>query len=199
MLDSPSDYAKKGDDIAAVTGGGDAFVTELAKEAATEAARNASEAIFNSRLAQGINLGTALLNMPPPWNSCDRAVATAIRWAGADDTFSAGYTGTQLSYLRASDRWLELGRFPDAVSRDELMPGDVLIVSNTRSSGHIVLYVGYEAAQRAHPGLASDMVQIVCLNLHQICGYGTTHGCQCLCWHGCSDIHRVSECADGGR
>jgi len=87
VLDSPSDYAKKGDDIAAVTGGGDAFVTELAKE----------------------------------------------------------------------------------------------------------------AAQRAHPGLASDMVQIVCLNLHQICGYGTTHGCQCLCWHGCSDIHRVSECADGGR
>lgn len=113
------------------------------------------------------NLGTPLfqqvaraVHMPPPWNSCDRAVATAIRWAGADDHFPAGYTGTQLRYLRASDRWLELGRFPGTVSRDALMPGDVLIVSNTPSSGHIVLYIGYEAAQRAHPGLSSDMVQM---------------------------------------
>jgi len=113
------------------------------------------------------NLGTELFqqvaaatNISPPWNSCDRAVATAIRWAGADDNFPAGYTGTQLSHLRASDRWLEVGRFPGVVSRDELMPGDVLIVSDTPSSGHIILYVGYEAAQRAHPGLNANIVQM---------------------------------------
>lgn len=82
--------------------------------------------------------------------SCDRSVATAIRWCGADDQFPAGATSTQMSYLERSDRWDYVGVYGQCT----LMPGDVLI-----TDGHIKCYVGTEAANERFPGSEANMYQ----------------------------------------
>ena len=84
--------------------------------------------------------------------SCDRAVATAVRWAGADDTFPAGNTATQYNYLTRSNKWDYIGVWGQVM----LMPGDVLI---TQGRGHVKIYTGIEAVQRRFPGSIADFYQ----------------------------------------
>lgn len=81
-----------------------------------------------------------------PWyQSCDRGVATAVRWSGSDDTFPPGATGTQLQYLLSSDKWTKIGD-SSTVKMDELLPGDVFCLD-----GHIFLYVGEDAVKAKYP------------------------------------------------
>lgn len=81
---------------------------------------------------------------PNFYKSCDRGSGTAIRWAGADDTFPVGPTSAQWEYAIASEKWQELGQ-ADSVDPE---PGDVGIKPKGRygSFGHIFVYVGYETA-----------------------------------------------------
>lgn len=81
---------------------------------------------------------------PNFYKSCDRGSGTAIRWAGADDSFPVGPTNAQWEYALASEKWQELGQ-ADSVDPE---PGDVGIKPKGRygSFGHIFVYVGYETA-----------------------------------------------------
>lgn len=105
----------------------------------------------------------------PYYMSCDRTVGCAVRWSGTDDTYSySGTTHGQLPYLTTSSRW-ELVGMADAVSIDDLQPGDVFIApspgvdSNGKElAGHTFLYVGQEAIQAIYGSTAtpgSDSVE----------------------------------------
>ena len=87
--------------------------------------------------------------------SCDRGVATAVRWSGYDDNFPNGNTDTQDIYLHTnSDKWQFVGAFGTEVSFDELQPGDILITTAARKGsahGHIVLYVSNEVVKEKYP------------------------------------------------
>lgn len=87
--------------------------------------------------------------------SCDRSVASAIKWSGADDDFPAGACPTQLMYCyEHPELWEHLGDFQasaggaTAASEAEgwgLQPGDILICDD-----HTMAYVGMEAVQEGY-------------------------------------------------
>lgn len=88
-----------------------------------------------------------------PWfQSCDRSVACAVRWAGADDAFPAGGCLEILNHMLTSDKWSEIDWGGDS---SKLSPGDVLIVSND-AEGHVILYVGNEAIKMKYPDAPAD-------------------------------------------
>lgn len=90
----------------------------------------------------------------PYFQSCDRGVATAIRWAGADDLFPAGATGSQLAHCQDNpNKWEYIGSFASLNIAEEMEPGDVIVCD-----GHITMYVGNEAVQKKFPGSTADMV-----------------------------------------
>ena len=74
----------------------------------------------------------------PYFASCDRSVATAVRWSGSDDTFPAGAVQQQINYVSTSDKWESLDWGGDKAN---LQPGDVLIRKDSEVS-HIVMYIG---------------------------------------------------------
>lgn len=84
--------------------------------------------------------------------SCDRGVATAIRWSGSDDSYPAGDTSVQLSYLISSSKWALVGT-ADELTMDDLLPGDVFILD-----GHTFLYVGENAVQAVYSDSDGDSV-----------------------------------------
>lgn len=90
------------------------------------------------------------------FQSCDRGVATAVRWAGADSSFPPGSTYTQMSYFLGKsgesgpNKWKEIDWGGNVAL---LRPGDIIIwntnllgygLPNGREPGHIVMYVGNE-------------------------------------------------------
>lgn len=84
--------------------------------------------------------------------SCDRGVATAVRWSGSDDTFPQGATNTQLTYLQTSDKWKSVG-MSGSLTMEDLLPGDVFCLD-----GHIFLYTGTEAVKAKYPNSNGDSV-----------------------------------------
>lgn len=84
--------------------------------------------------------------------SCDITVASAVRWAGADDEYPPWGTSTQLSYLLTSDKWDEVGML-GGLSYDKLMPGDVLCLD-----GHTLLFVGEDAVKAKYPNSDGNSV-----------------------------------------
>lgn len=76
--------------------------------------------------------------------SCDRGVATAVRWSGTDTKMD--YLGciSMISYMDGSDRWECLGLYSD-VGADALEPGDIII-----RSGHVYMYVGHEIIEQIY-------------------------------------------------
>ena len=98
-----------------------------------------------------------------PWyQSCDRGVATAVVWSGADDNFPVGATSQQDAYLAeqaGKGLWEFVGEY-DTVS-DQLQPGDICITTSARRGtehGHIIMYVGNEAIQQKYPGASGEFV-----------------------------------------
>lgn len=75
--------------------------------------------------------------------SCDRGVATAVRWSGSDDTFPAGAVSVQETYVNGEgkDKWEKVSG--DAQDESNLKPGDVLI-----TNGHILMYLGPDAIEK---------------------------------------------------
>lgn len=109
----------------------------------------------------------------PYFQSCDRGVATAVRWAGADDSFPAGDTGYQLSYLNNnSDKWESLGPSVNMQDAGELQPGDICVCD-----GHIVMYVGNEIIKEKFPDVdsSSDFVSASLNTRSPGCGHDNFH------------------------
>ena len=85
--------------------------------------------------------------------SCDRTVATAVRWSGKDIDFCIGGCYNQTDYMSSSPKW-ERVEWDGDVSK--LKPGDILIRSDMwmqekgitpptkHQTGHVVMYVGNE-------------------------------------------------------
>lgn len=109
-----------------------------------------------------------------PWfQSCDRGVATAVRWAGADDNFPAGATGQQLTYLNEhSEKWESLGASVTLQDANELQPGDICVCD-----GHIVMYVGNETVKAKFPNAdsSSDFVSASLNERSPGCGHDDFH------------------------
>lgn len=78
--------------------------------------------------------------------SCDRSVATGVRWSGADDTFPVGGVAEQLRYVRGEGgaKWEQVTEWTGDTS--VLLPGDVFM-KNGEGDGvsHIVMWVGEES------------------------------------------------------
>lgn len=72
--------------------------------------------------------------------SCDRTVATAVRWSGTDDTYPAGGVSNQLEYLQSQggSKWTKIDYNGD---KSKLQPGDILL-RTTGGVSHTVMYVG---------------------------------------------------------
>lgn len=114
---------------------------------------------------QSLNNGTALYQTVHDgifpgdrlYKSCDRSVGLAVRWSGTDDEYPLSGTGSyQLPYLLTSPKWDLVGMASD-LSMDDLLPGDIFILS-----GHTFMYVGEEAIASAYAGQAapgSDTVE----------------------------------------
>ena len=82
--------------------------------------------------------------------SCDRSIATAIRWSGADDAMKRAIAYIY-SHMKASSRWKDLGTWDGKES--SLKPGDVLIRLKTWpgvTSNHVCMYVGESIAQEVY-------------------------------------------------
>lgn len=83
--------------------------------------------------------------------SCDRFVATVIRYAGADPNVPKGATGDQLAYFRNHP---ELYQEIDNIGNtSNLQPGDILV-----RDGHIMMYVHREDGTEgiAHASISYD-------------------------------------------
>ena len=82
------------------------------------------------------------------YKSCDRTVATAVRWAGADSNYPAGPVTSLMSHMSSSDKWKKIQWDGN---KETLQPGDVMIHVTTASAGgsgnHVMLFVGHEAVQ----------------------------------------------------
>lgn len=86
------------------------------------------------------------------YQSCDRGVATAVRWSGSDDTYPAGSTTEQLAYLLSSEKWEKVGS-SGSLTMEDLLPGDVFCLD-----GHTFLYAGTEAVHAKYPNSNGDSV-----------------------------------------
>lgn len=102
------------------------------------------------------------------YQSCDRGVASAVAWSGADDNFPVGATSEQDAYLSThSDLWEPLGSLEDVLAGGgvgSLQPGDILITTASRrpnsygGHGHIVMYVSNAEIQKKYPGASGECV-----------------------------------------
>lgn len=101
------------------------------------------------------------------YQACDRSVATAVHWVGADLSLPRGRTNNQMShFLHHSDIWKPVeGWAPNTTygavgDPSVLQPGDILIASNRYSGdnpinipiardghNHILMYVGYDVVK----------------------------------------------------
>ena len=84
--------------------------------------------------------------------SCDRTVATALRWSGTDEEIPAGDCPALISYFSSSDKWEKVGLSHDLEEKD-LKPGDIII-----RSSHVVMYVGNELVKQKYPNSNGNMV-----------------------------------------
>lgn len=78
----------------------------------------------------------------PYFASCDRGVATGVRWSGTDDTYPPGAVQQQINYLQTSDKWEQVTEW----NGDEsvLRPGDIFIRKDSEVS-HTIAYTGPDA------------------------------------------------------
>lgn len=102
-------------------------------------------------------LGTGDITASYHYHSCDRGVAAAVRWTGADPNFPAGDCGAQLEYCRSTTSlWqpvegaqnVSIGGNDDWAQAHGLQPGDVGFT--TGNGGHTVAYVGHDAIAQGY-------------------------------------------------
>lgn len=84
------------------------------------------------------------------FRSCDRVVCTAVRWAGADDSFPLGPCGTQSNHMNSSSKWMKVTGIS---GEGDLQPGDIL-----NCSGHTIVYVGNAEVRKKYPNSDANLV-----------------------------------------
>ena len=84
--------------------------------------------------------------------SCDRTVATALRWSGTDEEIPAGDCPALISYFSSSDKWEKVDLSHNLEEKD-LKPGDIII-----RSSHVIMYVGNELVKQKYPNSNGNMV-----------------------------------------
>lgn len=107
--------------------------------------------------ATDANAGTDLYNWlheeifpgDPYYASCDRGVATAVRWSGSDDTYPPGPTSVQDQYVNGEgkEKWEAVPG--DTKDESKLKPGDVFV---TKGDGHTLMYVGPDIVEKVWGG-----------------------------------------------
>ena len=104
--------------------------------------------------------------------SCDRGVATAVHWSGADDNFPRGGAGTCGYYMRSHpDKWQEVFDVSEGFRGqwDQLLPGDIFVVFGNEMqqrtglprdnfSDHIAMYVSVEVVREKYPDSNCEFV-----------------------------------------
>lgn len=109
--------------------------------------------------------------------SCDRSVATAVRWSGADDNYPVGRTDDQDIYAQAHpELWENLGTYDDlyrskggdADAMREYFnqhPGLIFLSSGPRRRaggkarvGHTVIWVTNDIIREKYPNSSAEMV-----------------------------------------
>ena len=111
---------------------------------------------FNNGTDLYIQVHDAVFPGDPWYKSCDRSVASAVRWSGTDDRIPAGNVSCIKAYFlnEGRDKWMQVTNW----TRDTLQPGDVLIWTE---GSHIQLYVGHEAVEAKYPDLTDTSLCIV--------------------------------------
>lgn len=161
---------------ASVDSAGNNIVSENAAAVAYQMARCMVAYSYPEKSMGVLNNGTELYQfvhkalMPGDiyFQSCDRGVATAVLWSGADSSFPKGSTRDQVYYLIGTygatgpSRWEEVDWGGDVAL---LKPGDILIwntnalghgLPNGKRPGHIVMYVGNDLICEFH---GADMAE----------------------------------------
>lgn len=104
--------------------------------------------------------------------SCDRGVATAVHWSGADDNFPKGGAGTCGRYMRSHpDKWQEVFDVSNGFRGewDQLQAGDIFVVFGDEMqartglprdnfSDHIAMYVSVEIVREKYPDSNCEFV-----------------------------------------
>ena len=136
--------------------------SDLARAITSYAYRTKDEGRGNdgTELYQAVH--RAIFPGDPYFQSCDRGVATAVRWAGADDNFPAGPCTNIIAHCQDNpDKWEEVGSLQEVYGADELEPGDVLVCP-----GHVVMYVGNEIIKEKFSDAPDDFI-IVSASLNE--------------------------------
>ena len=77
--------------------------------------------------------------------SCDRTMATAVRWSGTDDNYPNGGVSAQLEYVQSHpEKWQKVTEFNG--DKTKLQPGDILL-RTTGGVSHTVMWVGEDAVK----------------------------------------------------
>lgn len=126
----------------------------------------AYETVDEGRGNNGTQLYTFVHDAVAPgddwYMSCDRGVATAVRWTDYDDDFPMGATDQQDAFCQMnSTQWEMVGEFGNDIMYEDLQPGDILITTAARrgrTHGHIVIYVSNEVVQEKYPGSDASFV-----------------------------------------
>ena len=105
----------------------------------------------NNDLAKGNNgrplyqkVHKAIFPGDPWFQSCDRVVASAVRWSGTDIKYPAGATDYQYKYVMSSSKWKKVGT-TNSMHYSELKPGDIYLDSGV----HTFLFVGNAAVKES--------------------------------------------------
>lgn len=124
------------------SGGGN---EDAAKAMATYSWENQEKSVNNDGTELYKFLMGEIFPGDPYFQSCDRGVATAVRWSGTDDTIPPGPTDAQYAYFmgEGKDKWEQI---PDSEIKDEsnMKAGDVLV---TKGNGHIQMYLSKDVVE----------------------------------------------------
>lgn len=80
----------------------------------------------------------------PYFQSCDRVVASAVRWSGTDIKYPAGSTSEQYKHDMTDSHWKKVGT-SNSMHYSELKPGDIFLANGV----HTFLYVGNAAVKES--------------------------------------------------
>lgn len=133
----------------------------IAKAAVSYAYATESEGENNNGTALYQKVHDTVYPNDPFYMSCDRGVACAVKWSGADVEYPAGGTGNQLSYLLTSDKWTEIN-FNSYGDYDKLQAGDVFCCE-----GHTFVYVSNDIISDVHGDKALDGSDIVSASFNE--------------------------------
>ncbi|MBD5585321.1 MAG: M23 family metallopeptidase [Clostridia bacterium] len=129
----------------------------IATAAVSYAYATEAEGVRNNGTSLYQRVHDAVLPGDAIYQSCDRSVAAAVRWSGADDNFPAGACSDILAHMIAStEKWEEVDWGGD---ESKLMPGDVLIISDPENDvGHVLVYVSNAIVKMKYPDALDTQV-----------------------------------------